>query len=115
MTSRRQLQKVESADVSYFHARNIPECLNEGHVGTAVNNQGTTTASESSVSELAFASADLDGINDLLDISPGTHVLKEPHSFLGPFNFLSSVTNNSRELLDVVNSVSPGLDQREDG
>jgi hypothetical protein len=110
-----ELEEVESADVSYLNSGDVPEGLQEGDIGSAVDDQRSTSASVSSVSELALSGADLDGVDDLLDISPGADVLEESDGFLSPFNLLGGVGDDEGEFGDGVNSMSAGLDEGEDG
>lgn len=111
MTSWGQLKEVKSADMSDFDSGDVSESLDEGNIGTAVDDQRSSSGSVSSVSVFSFSSSDLDGINDFLDIGPGTNVLKESNGFLGSFDLFGGVSDNQGEFGDVVNSVSSGLDQ----
>lgn len=109
-----QLEEVESADVSDFDSGDVSQGLDEGNIGTAVDDQGSSSGSVSSVSVFSFSGSDLDGVNDLLDIRPGTDILEESDGFLGSFDFFGGIGDDQGEFGDVVNSVSSGLDQGED-
>ena len=115
MSSGGELEEVESADVSDFDSGDVSECLDEGDVGSAVDDQRSSSGSVSSVSEFSLSGSDLDGVDDFLDISPGSDVSEESHGFLGAFDFLSGIGHNEREFGDGIDSVSSGLDEREDG
>lgn len=110
-----ELEKVESADVSDFNSGHVSECLDEGNIGSAVDNERSSSGSVPSVSELALSGSDLDGVDDLLDISPGSSFPKESDGLLGPLNLLDGITDDEGKFGDVINSVSSGLDEREDG
>lgn len=110
-----ELEQVESADVSDFNAGDVAERLDEGHIGTAVDNERSSARAVSSVSQLSLSGAHLDGVDDLLDIGPGTGVSEEPDGFLGAFDFLGGVADDEGEFGEVVDSVSAGLDEGENG
>lgn len=109
-----ELKEVQSADVGDLNSGDVSKGLDQGDVGTAVDDQRSSSASVSSVSELSAASSDLDGINDLLDISPSSSILEESDGLSGAFDLFSGVSDNEGEFGDSVNSVSSGLDKRED-
>lgn len=114
VASRGELEEIESADVGDFNSGDVSEGLDEGDVGSTVDDEGTAAGSVSSVSELSLSGSDLDGVDDLLDISPGSGISEEPHGFLGALNLLGGVADNEGEFWDVVDSVTSGLDEGED-
>lgn len=110
-----QLEEVESADVRDFNTGDVSESLDQGHIGTAVDDQRSSSASVSSSSGLSASSSNSGGVNNFLNISPSSDVLQESDGFLGSFDLLGGVRHNQGEFGDGVNSVSSGLDKREDG
>lgn len=60
MTSRGELEKVQSANMSNLNSRDVSQSLDEGNIGSAVDDQGSSSAAISSVSELSSSSSDLD-------------------------------------------------------
>lgn len=115
MASWGELEKVESADVCDFNSWHVSECLDEGNIGSAVDNQRSSSGSVSSVSELSLSGSDLDSVNHLLDISPSSSLSEESDGLLGPLNLLDGITDDERKFGDIINSVSSCLDEREDG
>jgi hypothetical protein len=113
MTARGELEEVESAHVGDLNSGDVPQSLEKGDIGSTVDNQRSTSAAVPSVSELSFSSANLDGIDDLLDISPGTDVLQESDGLASTFNLFGGVRDDERELGGRVDSVSSGLNERE--
>lgn len=101
--------------MSDLNTGDVSESLDQGHIGTAVDDQRSSSASVSSSSGLSASSSNSGGVNDFLNISPSSDVLQESDGFLGSFDLLSSVRDNQGEFGDGVNSVSSGLDKREDG
>jgi len=114
VSSRGELEKVESADVSDFNTRNVSEGFNERDISSTVDDQRSSSASVSSVSEFSFSGSDFNSVNNFLNISPGSDVLEESDGFFSSFDFLSSIRNDQGEFGDVANSVTSGLDKRED-
>lgn len=110
-----ELEEVESADVCDLNSRDVSEGLDQGDVGTAVDDEGSTAGSVASVSELSLSGTDLDGVDDLLDITPGSGVSEESDGLLGAFDLLDGVADDEGEFGEVIDSVSSGLDEGEDG
>ena len=110
-----KLEKVKSADVSDFNTWDVSQGLEKWDVLSAVDDQRSSSGSVSSVSLFSSSGSDSAGINNLLDVVPGTDVSQESDGFSGSFDFFDSVVNDQWEFWDVVNSVSSGLDQWEDG
>lgn len=114
MTSRGKLEKVKSANMSNFNSWDVSEGLDEGYVSSTIDNKGSSSTSVSSVSEFSLSGSNFDGINDFLNISPSTNILKEFNSLFSAFDFLGIISNNERELWHGLNSVSSGLNKRKD-
>ena len=110
-----KLEEVESADVDDFNTWDVSQGLDEGDVLSAVDDQRSSSGSVPSVSLFSSSCSDSGGINDLLDVVPGTDEFQESDGFSGSFNFFDSVVNDQWEFWDLVDSVSSGLDQWEDG
>lgn len=115
VSSRGELEEVESGDMDGLNSRNVPQSSDEGDVGTAVDDERSLSGSESSVSVFSVSGSDLDGAGDLLDITEGSDVLEELDGVLGSLDGFSGVVNDKWEFGNLVNSVSSGLDQGEDG
>lgn len=96
VTSWGQLKKVQSADMSNLNSWNVSKSLDERNISSTVDNKRSSARSVSSISQLTLSSSNLDSVDDLLDISPGTSVSKESNSLFSAFDFLSSVANNKR-------------------
>lgn len=110
-----KLEEIKSADVSNFNSGDVSKSFNEGDVSTTVNDQRSSSGSVSSVSELSFSGSNLDGVDNLLNISPSSSISKELNGFLGSFNLFNLVANDEGKFGDVINSVSSSLNKRENG
>lgn len=109
-----KLEEIKSADMSNFNSGNVSKSFNEGNISTTVDNQRSSSGSVSSVSELSFSSSNFNGVDNLLNISPGSSISKELNGFFGSFNLLNLVANNEGKFGNVINSVSSGLNKRKD-
>lgn len=104
-----KLEEVESGNVDGLNSGNVSQSFNERYVGTLVDDQRSSSGSVSSVSDFTSSGSDLLSVNDFLDISPSSDVLKESDGFLGSFNLFGGVVNDEWEFRDVINSVSSRL------
>lgn len=109
-----KLKKVESADVSDFNSGNVSQSFNERDIGSAVDNERSSSASVSSVSKFSSSGSNFNSINDFLNISPGSNISEESGGLFSSFDLLSGISNDQGEFGDVVDSVSSGLDKGED-
>lgn len=109
-----KLKEVKPANVSDLNSRNVSESLDQRDIGTTVDDQRSSSASESSVSKLSASSSDLDSVNNLLDISPSSGVLEESDGLSGAFDLFGSIRDDKGQLGDGIDSVSSSLDKRED-
>lgn len=109
-----ELEEVKSADMSNFDSWNVSEGLDEGDIGSAVDNKRTSSGSVSSVSKLSFSCSNLDSVNDFLDISVSSDISQESDGFLSSFDLFSVVVDDQGEFWDAIDSVSSGLNQGED-
>lgn len=110
-----KLEEIKSADVSNFNSGDVSKSFNEGDVSTTVNDQRPSSGSVSSVSKLSFSGSNLDGVDNLLNISPSSSISKELNGFLGSFNLFNLVANDEGKFGDVINSMSSSLNKRENG
>lgn len=84
-----KLEKVKSADVSDFNTWDVSQGLEEWDVLSTVDDQWSSSGSVSSVSELSSSGSDSFGIDDLLNVVPGTNEFQESDGFSGSFDFLN--------------------------
>lgn len=110
-----ELEEVESGDVDGLDTGDVPEGSDQGHISAAIDNKRSSSGSVPSVSVFAVSSSDLDSVSNLLDITESSDVLKELDGLLGPLDGLGTVVDDEGEFGDLVNSVSSGLHQGEDG
>lgn len=110
-----KLEEVESADVNSLNTWDVSQGSDKRDILAAIDNKRSSSGSVSSVSELSKTSSNLDGVGNLLDISEGSDILEESDCLLSPFNGFGSVVNNEGEFGDLVDSVSSGLDEGENG
>jgi hypothetical protein len=97
-----KLKEVKPANVSDLNSRNVSESLDQRDIGTTVDDQRSSSAS------------DLDSVNNLLDISPSSGVLEESDGLSGAFDLFGSIRDDKGQLGDGIDSVSSSLDKRED-
>jgi hypothetical protein len=111
MSTRSQLQEVKTTNVNKFKTGQVTESLDETVV-FVVDNERTTTLSVTTVTELTLTGTELARVGDLDDISVGVDRLQESNSFLGLGQLLNRVSNDKRNFLDLLNTVTTGHDQR---
>jgi len=105
-----ELEKVESGDVNDFNTWDVSQGLDEWDVLSAIDDQWSSSGSVPSISLFSSTGSNSGGVDDLLNVVPGTDELQESNSFSSSFNLFNSVFNNQWEFWDLINSVSSGLD-----
>jgi hypothetical protein len=111
MSTRSQLQQVKTTNVNKFKTGQVTESLDKTVV-FVVDNERTTTLSVTTVTELTLTGTELARVGDLNDISVGVDRLQESNSFLGLGQLLNRVSNNERNFLDLLDTVTTSHDQR---
>lgn len=89
-----ELEEVESADVGDFDTGDVSKGLDEGDIGSGVDDERSSAGSVASVSEFSLSGTDLDGVDDLLDITPGTGVSEESDGLLGAFDLFGGIADD---------------------
>lgn len=111
VTTRCELQKVESPDVNNLDTRKVAECSNNTVV-FVVDNERTTALTVPAVPHLSFTGTQFARIGDLDDVGVGVERLEESNSFLGFLERLDLVGDDQGNFLDLLNAVTTSKDER---
>lgn len=114
VTTGGELQQVEGANVGELDTGDVAESLDDTVV-LGVDNEGTAALAVTTVAHLTNTSTELAGVGDLDDISVGVDGLEESDGSLGLGQRLNTGSDNEGNLLDLLNSVTTGQDQRGEG
>lgn len=108
-----QLQQTQTGNVGSVDTWNVSQGLGNTVV-VSVDNQWTLLLDESSASQLTLTSSQLLGLDDSDDVLVGTNSLQSGNSLLGLGDGLELVSENQWQLLDLLDSVASGQNQRGD-
>lgn len=111
MTTRCELEEVESPDVDELDAGQVAERLDDAVV-LVVDDEGATALTMSAVTHLSFAGTQLAGVGDLDDVGVGVQRLEESDSLLRFGERLGGVSDDKGNLLDLLDAMATGKDQR---
>jgi len=114
VTTGSQLSQVKSVDVGDFNTGDVSDGSEEGGVFVVVDEEGTSTESVSSVSELTLTSSNSLAVGNSFNIFVGTESLQESNDVSGLFNTFELVIDDQRKVGDVANSVTSGKNERSD-
>ena len=104
LTSRGELEEVESGDVASLEARQVSGCLLHLQVLVSVHNQRTLLQNISAISCLSLSRSDFLELSDLSEIVEETQLVKVVSEVLGGFNVEG--VDDVGDLRDVRDSVS---------
>jgi len=111
MTTRRELQEVKSPHVNELDTGQVAERL-DNTIILIVDNKGATALTMSAVPQLSFTSTEFAGVGDLDDIGIRVKGLEESNSLLGLCERFGGVLDHERDLLDLLDAVTTGKDER---
>jgi len=112
VTTRSELSQVESVDIDDFNTGEVSNSSEEGDVLVAVYEEGSSTESVSSVSELTLARSDGLGVGNSFNIFISTESLQEGNGILGLFNTFEFIVNNQRKVGNILDSVASSENKR---
>lgn len=111
MTSRGELQQIQTVDAGQFNTRDVSEGLDEGGL-LVVDDQRSSLLGVSSVSQFSFASSDFLGVLDFLNVREGVEGLQQFDGSRGLLQIFDSVVgNNQRNLRNLLDSVTTSKDE----
>jgi hypothetical protein len=111
VSTRSQLEQVQTTDVDQFKTGQVAEGLDETVV-FVIDHKRTTALTVATVTELTLTSTELAGVGDLDNVRVGVEGLQEGNGFLGLGQLFSRVVNNKRDFLNLFDTVTTGHDQR---
>jgi len=114
VTTGSELSKVKSVNVSDFNTGKVSNSSEESDVLVAVDKEGSSSESVSSVSELTLTRSNNLSVGNSFNIFVGTESLQESNGILSLFNTFEFIINNQRKIGDILDSVTSGEDQRSD-
>ena len=107
----RELEKVEAADVDELNTGEVAERLDDALV-LVVDDKRATALAVTAVPELARARAELAGVGHLDNVRVRLEALEESDSLLGLGERLSLAGDDEGDLLDLLDAVATGQDER---
>jgi hypothetical protein len=105
----------ETVDVDDFNTGHVAEGLDQTDVFVGVDDQRSLLLLVTLVSELAFASTDGLGVNDLLDVFISSELLEEGNGLRSLLDGFKTVFDNQGEFGHVADAVTAGLDEGSQG
>jgi hypothetical protein len=114
VTTGGQLQQVQGRDGAGLDTRNVPEGLDDTLV-VLVDDQRSPPLPVPPVPHLSLSGPDLPRVGDLDNVRVGLDGLQELNGLLGLLQRLGRVGEDERNLLDLLDSVTTGEDQRGKG
>jgi len=110
VTTGSELSKVKSVNVSDFNTGKVSNSSEESDVLVAVDKEGSSSESVSSVSELTLTRSNNLSVGNSFNIFVGTESLQESNGILSLFNTFEFIINNQRKIGDILDSVTSGED-----
>jgi hypothetical protein len=104
LSTRGQLFKIKSVDISDFNTRDVSEGFDALSIFSGVHNQRSFLSLISFISEFSFTSSQSFGVNNFLDVFVTTEVFKEVNS-LGSFGVVFKGANTPEKPLVVDNGL----------
>lgn len=114
VTTGSELKKIQSPDVDNFDTRQVAESLNNAII-LVVDNKRTTALTVPTVPQLSLSSTELTRVGNLDNIGVSTQGLEEGNSLLGLFEGLGGVSDNERNFLDLLDTVTTSEDKGREG
>jgi len=114
MSTRGELEEVESLYVGELDAREVAECLYDAVV-LVIDDERATALAVTAVAHLSLSGAELARIRDLDDIGVCINALQEGYGFLCLLEGLDVGGDNERNLGDLLNAVTAGENERREG
>ena len=114
VTTRGQLQQVQGSDGTSLDTGDVPQGLDDTLV-VLVNDKRTSPLPVPPVPHLSLSGPDLPRVGDLDNVRVGLDGLQELDGFLGLFEGLGRVGKDEGNLLDLLDSVTTGENQRGKG
>jgi len=115
VTTRGELSKVKSVNVSDFNTGDVSNGSEESDVFIAVDKERASSKVVSLVSEFTLTSSDGLGVGNSFNIGVGTESLQESNGVLSLFNTFDLIIDDQRKIGDVLDSVTSGEDKGSDG
>jgi len=106
-----KLKKVEAGDVGQLNTRDVAESLNDTLVLT-IDDERTPPLPVTTVAELANTSTELLAVGNLFNVGESLNRLQERNSGLSLSEGLDTVADDEGDLLDLLDSVTTGKNQR---
>ena len=114
MTTRSELEKVQSLDVGEFDTREVAECFYDAVI-LAVDDERASALAVPTVAHLSLSGAEFARVGDLDDISVGVDALQEGNCFLGLLEGLDGGGDDERHLGDLLDAVTTGENEGGEG
>ena len=114
MTTRSELDEVQSPHIDQLDTGQVAECLDDSIV-LVIHNKGTTALMVPAVPHLSCPSTEFAGVGDLDNIGVRMKGLEEGHGLLGLGERLCSGSNDQGDLLDLLDAVTTGGDEQTKG
>jgi hypothetical protein len=114
VTSGGELEEVESSDVDELDSGNVSESLGDTVV-LVVDDEGSSSLTVSASTHLSLSGSGLPRVGDLDDVVVSLGSLQEGDGLLGLGVGLSGVGDDEGDLLDLLDSVSSGENERWEG
>jgi len=108
-----ELEDVEALNGAKLDTGNVAESLDDTLI-LVVDDERTTSLGVATVAELADTSTDLARVGDLGNVVESVDGLEESDSLLGLGQALGGVSNNEGDLLELLDTVTAGEDERGD-
>jgi len=107
VTTRGELEQVQSANIDHLNAREVPECLDDTIV-LVVHNERATTLAVPTTPDLSFSGSRFPRVGDLCNIIVGVDCFEESDGILSLDQRLDIGGNDKRNFLCSLNSVTAG-------
>ena len=114
MTTRGELEEIESLDAGKFDTGEVAECLYDAVI-FAVDDERATALAVATVAHLSLSGAESARVCDLDDIGVSVDALQEGDCFLGLVEGFDGGGDDERNLGDLLDAVATGEDERGEG
>jgi hypothetical protein len=111
MSTRCELEKIETTDIDELDTRQVAECLHDATV-FIVDYERTAALAMATVAQLSLTGAKLARVGDLYDVAVRTKGLEKRNCLLCLVEGLNGITNDEGNLLDLLNAVAASEDER---
>lgn len=114
VSTRGELEEVEAVDRAELDTGHVAEGLDDTGV-LVVDDKGTTALGVAAVAQLADTGTDLARVRDLDNVVVGVERLEQGDGLLGLGQVLGGVSNDEGNLLELLDAVTAGEQERGDG